>query len=82
MNTLTITDFRRNISTSLNKIDAGEKVYFRRGHQVYTIIPVHEESDITPELAKVIEQGRKEYQEGKCIACYTHEELSAFLESL
>lgn len=82
MDTLTITDFKKNISTSLNKIDAGEQVFFRRGHQIYTIVPVHVEDEITPSLAKVIEQGRKEYQEGKCVECKNHEELTSFLDSL
>ena len=82
MDTLTITDFKRNVSTLLNKIDAGEKVYIRRGHQIYTIIPAQEKNEITPELEKIIEKGRKEYQEGLCTVCKSHEELTSFLDSL
>lgn len=82
MDALTITDFKKNISISLNKIDAGERVYFRRGQRVYTIVPVQEENEITPFLAKVIEKGRKDYRDGKCIECKNHDELTQFLDSL
>lgn len=83
MNTLTISDFKKNMSSSLNRIDAGERVYFRRGAQIYTVIPVHDnEEELTPDLYEDIEKGRKEYIAGKCVECLNHEELSSFLESL
>ena len=82
MDTLTISDFKRNMSSSLNRIDAGEQVYFRRGHQIYTIIPVQQDNVITPALSAIIEHGRRDSLEGQCVACNTHEELSSFLDSL
>ena len=82
MDTLTISDFKRNMSSSLNRIDAGEQIYFRRGHQIYTIIPVQQDNEITPELSAIIEKGRKDYLEGKYVECKNHEELSSFLDSL
>ena len=82
MNTLTISDFKKNMSSSLNRIDAGERVYIRRGEQVYALIAVHDYDELSPELYEDIEKGRKEFTEGKCVECRNHEELSSFLESL
>ena len=82
MNTLTISDFKKNMSSSLNRIDAGERVYIRRGTQIYTVIPVRDNDDLSPDLYADIEAGRKEYAAGKCVECRNHEELSSFLESL
>ena len=82
MNTLTISVFKKNISSALNRIDAGERVYFRRGAQIYTVIPVHNNEELTPDLYEDIEKGRKEFIAGKCVECRNHEELSSFLESL
>ena len=82
MNTLTISDFKKNMTSSLNRIDAGERVYFRRGEQVYTVIAVHDYDELTPELYEEITKGRKEFTDGKCVECKNHEELSSFLESL
>ena len=82
MNTLTISDFKKNMSSSLNRIDAGERVYFRRGTQIYTVIPVPDNDELSPDLYADIEEGRKEYAAGKCVECRNHEELSSFLESL
>lgn len=82
MNTLTISDFKKNISSSLNRIDAGERVYIRRGEQIYAVIAVHDYDELTPELYEDIEKGRQEYAAGKCVECKSHEELSSFLESL
>ena len=41
-----------------------------------------ESDEITPELSAIIEKGRKDYLEGKCVECKNHEELSSFLDSL
>ena len=82
MTTMTISDFNKNMSSSLNRIDAGERVYIRRGEQVYALIAVHDYDELSPELYEDIEKGRKEFTEGKCVECRNHEELSSFLESL
>lgn len=82
MTTMTISDFKKNMSSSLNRIDAGERVYIRRGEQVYALIAVHDYDELSPELYEDIEKGRKEFTEGKCVECRNHEELSSFLESL
>ena len=82
MNTLTMSDFKKNISTSLNRVDAGEFVCFRRGNQLYAVVPVSAENAISPQLEKVIDQGRQDYEAGRCVECNGHEELAAFLDSL
>lgn len=37
---------------------------------------------ITPLMAKKIEKAEKEFAEGKCMECKSHEELESFLNSL
>lgn len=83
MNTMTVRDFRSNLSASLNRVDAGERILVRRGYKLYTVIPVEEdELTITPELQAKIDKARQEYREGKTISIRSHEELDAFFDSL
>ena len=44
MTTLTVRDFRSRLSSSLNKVDAGERVLIHRNNQFYCIIPVEIDS--------------------------------------
>ena len=46
-----------------------------------TVIPIRDD-ELSPDLYADIEEGRKEYEAGKCVECRNHEELSSFLESL
>lgn len=83
MNTMTVRDFRTNLSANFDRVDAGERILVRRKNRVYTIVQVEDEDlTITPELQAKIDKARQEYKEGKTTACRTHEELDAFLESL
>ena len=83
MNTMTVRDFRTNLSANFDRVDAGERILVRRHNRVYTIIPVEEDDlTITPELQAKIDKARQEYKEGKTITVRTHEELDAFFESL
>lgn len=83
MNTMTVRDFRTNLSANFDRVDAGERILVRRRNRVYTIIPVEEDDlTITPELQAKIDKARQEYKEGKTITVRTHEELDAFFESL
>lgn len=71
------------MATSLDRVDAGERVYIRRKNQLYTIIPVHEdELQIAPELASKIEKARKEFQEGETISLKSHEDVNRYFESM
>lgn len=83
MNTMTVRDFRTNLSANFDRVDAGERILVRRRNRVYTIVPVEDDDlTITPELQAKIDKARKEYKEGKTTTVRTHEELDAFLESL
>jgi len=42
----------------------------------------HNEALADSDLISAIENARREYREGKCVECNTHEELNAYLESL
>ena len=68
MNTITVRDFRTNLSANFDRVDAGERILVRRRNRVYTIIPVDDDDmSITPELQAKIDKVRKEYQEGKTL---------------
>lgn len=83
MNTMTVRDFRTNLSANFDRVDAGERILVRRRGRLYTIIPVEEDDlTITPELQAKIDKARKEFKEGKTIPIHTHVELDAFFESL
>lgn len=83
MNTMTVRDFRTNLSANFDRVDAGERILVRRRNRVYTIVPVEDDDlTITPELQAKIDKARQAYKEGKTTTVRTHEELDAFLESL
>lgn len=83
MNTMTVRDFRTNLSANFDRVDAGERILIRRRNRVYTIVPVEDDDlTITSELQAKIDKARQEYKEGKTIIVRTHEELDTFLESL
>lgn len=68
MATLTMRDFRGNLAASFDRVDVGERVYIRRNHRLYTLVPVEDdELEITPSLAAKIEEARKEFREGKTL---------------
>ena len=83
MTALTVRDFRSQMATSLDRVDAGERVFIRRRNHVYAIVPVEDEDlTITPALAAKIEQARKDHREGKCITLKSHEEIDKWFDSL
>ena len=83
MNTMTVRDFRTNLSANFDRVDAGERNLVRRRNRVYTIVPVEDDDlTITPELQAKIDKARQEYKEGKTTTIRTHKELDAFFESL
>lgn len=64
MNIITARDFRNNLSATLDRVDAGERILVRRRNRVYTIIPVEEDDlTITPELQAKIDKARQECKE-------------------
>ena len=84
MTTLTMTDFRSNMASSFDRVDAGEFVFINRGRQkTYAIIPVVDDDlAITPELAAKIEKARQEFREGKGISLNSRDEMEKWFDSL
>lgn len=83
MTQLTVRDFRSQMATSFDRVDAGEHVFIRRKNQLYTIVPVqNQELTITPELAEKIEKARQEYREGKAITLRSREDIDKWFDSL
>ena len=84
MTTLTMTDFRSNMASSFDRVDAGEFVFINRGRQkTYAIIPVeNDDLAITPELAAKIEKARQEFREGKGISLNSRDEMEKWFDSL
>ena len=69
MTSLSFSDFRKNMASSFDLVDAGEHVYVNRGsRKMYAIIPVEDgDLTITPALEAKIENARQEYREGKTL---------------
>ena len=84
MKALTFSDFRKNMASSFDHVDAGEHAFINRGSKkIYAIIPVDDDDlMITPALAAKIEKARKEYSEGKGVTLKTHEDIDQYFESL
>ncbi len=83
METLSVRDYRNNLSTSFDKVDNGENVYIRRRNRIYALISIeNEDLTVTPALNRRIKEVHEAYQQGKCITCSTNEELTSFLDSL
>lgn len=83
MTQLTIRDFRSQMASSFDRVDAGEQVFIRRKNQLYTIVPVQEdELTVTPELADKIEKARREFREKKTISLESHEDVDRYFESM
>lgn len=83
MNALTIRDFRNNMSSSLDMVDAGRSVYIRRRNKTYAVVAVGDDDfDVSPALQAKIDQARQDYKEGKGVTCKTLEQSLALLESL
>ena len=83
MTQLTVRDFRSQMASSFDRVDAGEHVFIRRKNQLYAIVPVDDDDlTITPELAAKIEKARQEYREGKTVSLKTHEDIDRYFESM
>lgn len=83
MTSITAREFRSNMASMFNRIDAGEQILVTRNNRRYTIVPVEDDDlAISPELMARIEKSRKQIAEGKCYICRNKEELNSFLDSL
>lgn len=83
MEALSVTDYRNNLATSFTRADNGERVLIRRKNQIYALISVgREDLIITPELQVRIDEAERNCREGRCVACYTQEDIDRYLDSL
>ena len=67
MTALSLSDFRNNMASSLDRVDAGEFVFINRGTKKRYAIILMDDDDlsITPQMAAKIEKARREYKDGK-----------------
>lgn len=83
MTSITAREFRSNMASMFNRIDAGEQILVKRNNRMYTIVRVEDDDlNISPELMATIEKSRKQIAEGQCYICRNKEELNSFLDSL
>lgn len=83
MNTMTVRDFRTNLSASFDRVDAGERILVRRRNRVYTIVLVEDDDlIITPELQAKIDKARQEYKEGKTLRFESAEAVQKWMDEL
>lgn len=83
MYTLTVRDFRSNMASSFDKVDAGERVLIRRKRHTYALIPVNDDDlTITPELQARIEEARREHKEGRTLTFETASEAQRWMDEL
>lgn len=84
MASLSFTDFRKNMATSFDRVDAGEQIFISRGSKkMYAIIPVSDDDlMVTPSLEAKIEKARQEYKEGNTVVLKSHEDIDRYFDSL
>ena len=83
MEALTVSDYRRNLSSAFDRASRGETVLIRRRNQIFTLTNVGKEDlEISPELQKKIDAARKEYREGKTKHFETSAEVQKWMDSL
>lgn len=83
MNTMTVRDFRTNLSANFDRVDAGERILVRRRNRVYTIVPVEDDDlTISPELQAKIDKAKQEYKEGKTLHFESAEAVQKWMDEL
>lgn len=84
MNTLTVTGFRNNLASLLNRADAGEEIYFNRGSRRYRVQAVEDSGrmSVTPALLRRAEEAEEELRKGNCTILKSHEDIVNFAKSL
>lgn len=76
--------FRSNLSEFFSRADAGEDIVIqRRGKPSYILVQIEDDDlQLSPQLLERLEQGRKEFAEGKTIHVSSHRQLDEFLSSM
>ena len=77
--------FKDNHKTVYDLAESGKQVIIkRRNKQAFLLTAINKEEDLclTSEMEARVEEGIKQYQEGKCIIINTKEELIQLFENL
>jgi len=83
METLTAKSFRNKMAASLDRVDAGEKIVFRRRNRLYAVVRVvNDTPTLTPLLLSQMEKGRKEHKEGKTLRFNSAKEAQKWMDEL
>ncbi len=84
MTSLSFTDFRKNMASSFDRVDAGEFVFINRGNSKKYAIVLMDDDDltITPKMAEKIEKARKEYKEGKTLKFDNAKDAQKWMDEL
>lgn len=84
MTALSFTDFRKNMASSFDRVDAGEFVFINRGNKKKYAIVLMDDDDlsITPKMAEKIEKARKEYKEGKTLKFESAKDAQKWMKEL
>lgn len=83
MNTLTVRDFRSKMAAVLDRTDAGEDVFIRRGKKIYAIISIkNEDLTVTPSLQMKIDKARKEFEDGEAVTFKSAADAQRWMDEL
>ena len=83
MEALSVSDYRKNLSSAFDRASRGETVLIRRRNQIFTLTNVGQEDlMITPELQAKIDKARKELAEGKTKHFESATEVQNWMDSL
>lgn len=83
METLTARNFRNRMAASLDRVDAGEQIVFRRRNRLYAVVQVADDTPVlTPQLLSQIEKGRKEHKEGKTLRFNSAAEAQRWMDHI
>lgn len=83
METMTVSNFRKNMTAVLDKVAAGDRIIIRRGAQSFAIISVgDDELAISPKLQAKIDKAREAYSKGETLHFDSKQDMHKWLESL
>ena len=83
MEALTVSDYRKNLASTFNRADKGERILIRRKNEIYALVKIgREDLMVTPELQARIDEVERECKEGHVVRLKTKEDLGQYLDNL
>ena len=83
MEALTVSDYRKNLASTFNRADKGERILIRRKNEIYALVKIgREDLMITPELQARIDEVERECKEGYVVRLKTKKDLGQYLDNL